>query len=204
MIKETFFASHWAITPEQRDSSTNKKPDLMIERAIRGAPGQCIQMKPYLAMEFKKVRGGRIENALEQLKKAVSNTISSEGDKSADDPKPDVYEVYLVVQSGFHIGFFEYHADESNLDEEDIAHFKGCVSLTQEYKIGGRMTCPITNTPGDLKKLLFNTDGLRKGTDLRSEAKEYPTPCIYDIRLHHNEICQIFSYMANNDPRSSW
>lgn len=45
------------------------------------------------------------------------------------------------------IGFFEYHNNVSNLDEENIPH---CVSLTQYYKIEGKDTHVLLNKPNDL------------------------------------------------------
>lgn len=204
-LKEVFSDEKWAITPEQRDSNTDKKPDFVVEEAIRNNDGRTVQLWPYLCMELKKVGGDRMEKALDQLCKAIHKTVYYKGNTSDDE-----FEVFAVVQVGLDIGFFEYHFDESNLEEEGIPHFRGCVSLTEDYLLGEEMTKPVANKPNDLNMLYFNTDRLGQELDnpddqeTRDEAKKYTTPCIYNLERHQQEIHDIFLNMADNKPRSSW
>jgi len=194
-LKEIFSDNSWAITPEQKDPNTNKKPDLVVEKAI---PGPIVTLKLHLAMELKK-KNQRMEDALVQLSDSLKETIENMGHDH-----PYQYEIFAVVQSGLDIGFFEYHLDESNLDEEGIPHFRGCVSLTYDYYVKGRQQVPIQNKPNDLKNLFFDFDKLKKNTDIRSDAKNYPIPCIFNLENHSQEINAIFQYMEKNMPRSSW
>jgi len=202
-LKEVFTDGKWAITPEQRDTSTDKKPDFVVEEAIRNEDGRTVQLWPHLCMELKKVGGDRMEAALNQLCKAIEKTVYYKGNTSGG-----AFEVFAVVQVGLDIGFFEYHFDQPSLDGEGIPHIDGCVSLTEDYLLGEEMTKPVANKPNDLNMLYFNT-GRLKGTNpddqkIRDKAKEYTTPCIYNLERHQQEIHDIFLYMANNKPRSSW
>jgi hypothetical protein len=199
-LSETFTSSgDWAITPEQRDQNTHKKPDFTVEKAIMNPSNHKISMKIHLCMELKKKGGDRIEDALNQLRNSLEETLDTKGNTYKDE-----FEIFAVVQSGLDIGFFEFHEDQSNLDEEDIPHFLGCVSLTQDYKIKGVDQVVIPNKPNDLLPLYHNFSKLRKETDVRLDAKEYNTPCIYNLDKHQKEINDIFCYMESHKPRSTW
>jgi len=63
-----------------------------------------------------------MEQALNQAVKDIQQTMDESGKNY------DIFEVSVIVQRGLVIRFFEYHNDESNLDEEEIYHFRGCVS----------------------------------------------------------------------------
>jgi hypothetical protein len=189
----------WCITPEQRDPNTKKKPDLIVEKAIR--VGSKIDLRIHLCMELKKEGGDRIEDALAQLCDSIQETIDIKGNLYGSE-----FEVFAVVQYGLNIGFFEYHADQSNLDEEWIPHFRGCVSLTHTYPIGGipQVVMDEKDIPNDLEKLYFNFNKLRKTTEVREDAKSYPIPCIFHIEKHKKQVDALFKHMAKSQPRSSW
>jgi len=111
---------------------------------------------------------------------------------------------------GERIGFFEYHQDRDNLDEEGIPHFEGMVSLTTSYDFSGNPTRIMDDRdiPTDLEKLFHNTGGLRTVQDpeqqeIREKARLYKTPCIFNITKHTKEIEYMFNHMENNKARSS-
>ena len=203
MLKETFSSDCWAITPEKKDTTTGKKPDFVLEKAILKPPGQgqahTVDMKLHMCMELKKEGGGRMEDALAQLCDSVLQTLDTKGNTYNNE-----FEVFAVVQCGLHIGFFEFHSDQTNLDEEDIPHYHGCVSLTHDYDIQGRSAVAVQDKPDDLDLFYYDYKRLRLITDTRSDAKEYPIPCIYHLEKHQKQIHDIFLYMAQNEPRSSW
>lgn len=192
-LKEIFHKEKWAITPEQRDRFSRKKPDLVVEEAVQGS-----KFRLHLAMELKK-QGERMEDALAQLCASLVETLDEKGNI-----EDDQFEIYVVVQAGTDIGFFEYHSDLSNLDEEGIPHFRGCVSVTQDYEIGGTLTSILVNKPADLKNLYYNQENLKASNAIRVDAKNYVVPCIFNLEEHQEEIHFIFQYMENNKARSSW
>ena len=115
----------------------------------------------------------------------------------------DQIEVYVVVQRGTKIGFFEYHNDITNLDEEEIPHFGGCISLTQSYQIDGIDQVILDDVPKDLDLLYHNIARLRTTSVIRKEAEKYTNPCLFDLDKHEKEINFLYHHMANNPPRSS-
>ena len=171
----------------------------MVEKAT-GKAGVSVDLEIHLGMELKK-GGERMEDALDQLTKAIIETTDEKG--NADE---SAFEVYAVVQCGLKIAFFEYHSDEGILDEQGIPHFRGCVSLTQDYKIKGQDAIAIENKfiPNDLERLFFNADKLKNETPIRRDAKDYPTPCVFDLIKHEKEVHAVFQYMESHVPRSSW
>lgn len=178
----------WLITPEQRDRYSNKKPDFIVERAINRT-----DITTHLCMEIKKEAGDRFEDALDQLANSIEESIDSE----------QIFEVYAVVQAGLKIGFFEFHSDQDNLDEEEIPHFRGFVSLTQHYWIGDEEKIIMEDLPNDMEKLFFNSTRLRKDTEIRRQAENYTIPCVFDIEKHPQEVHKLFCHMVNEKPRSS-
>lgn len=184
-------SGEWTITPEQKDTFSGKKPDIIVEKISQ--EDWDISMKLYLCMELKKEKGDRFEDALNQLVTSIIGTVDSN----------QTFEVYAVVQVGRKIAFFEYHSDESNLDEEGIPHFRGCISLTQSYHIQGKETSIIKDLPAGVEKLFFNAERLQKDTELRREAERYHYPCVFDIEMHSEVVHDLFCHMMNNAPRSS-
>lgn len=57
----------------------------------------------------------RMEDALTQLCESLEETIDTKGNTFNSE-----FEVFAVVQAGLEIEFFEFHTDQSNLDEENI------------------------------------------------------------------------------------
>ena len=204
-LKEEFSSNIWTITPEQTDPNTNKKPDLIVEKAILVPAAQNsperVRTKIHLCLELKKTGGDRMEKALVQLCEAIPETIDTKGNTPGDEGQ---FEVFAVVQCGLNIAFFEYHQDQSNLDEEDIPHFRGCVSLTEGYKLNGVYQCLMEQLPQGMKPLYHDYGRLKKEEDdLQKEAKKYTTLCVFHLETHKQEVHKLFQHMARNDPRSS-
>lgn len=205
-LKEVFSHGDWAVTPEQTDPHTRNKPDFVVEKAIRAAAplhsisGVTVNMKLHLAIELKKQDGDRLEEALDQLRESLEETVDQQGYDSDNE-----FAIFAVVQRGLDIGFFEFHMDQTNLDEEKIPHFRGFISLTQDYTIKGTaQPVVMPGKPKDLQKLYFNHDNLRKQTPTRKDADNYTTACIFNLEKHQKEEHDLFQYMENNKPRASW
>lgn len=213
-IAQHFNQAKWVITPEQAHSTRNtagdtsrqrvKKPDVMVEEAyLKNNQAEC-ELRVHAAFEFKKTGGDRFEKALSQLKVSIEKTLSEQGFTE------NRFEAFAVVMCGMRIGFFEYHQDTDNLDEEGIPHFEGMVSLTTSYKLGEETTPIIDHKdiPTDLEKLFHDTEALRTLNDpeqkgIRDKASKYQIPCIFNITKHTKEIEYLFNHMENHKARSS-
>jgi hypothetical protein len=213
-IAQHFSHGKWLITPEQALPVTNtqggpdrvKKPDIIVEEAYLDGNDPTPKLRLHAAFEFKKVKGDRFEKALYQLKLSIEQTVSEMGYGT----NASRFEVFAVVMSGERIGFFEYHHDESNLDEEGIPNFEGFVSLTESYEINDTPSTILDNgdIPVDLEYLYHDFDRLRTLADpaqqgIRDNAREYSRPCIFNIGKHAKEVEYLFNHIESNVPRSS-
>lgn len=215
VLKKVFADEKWAITPEQTDNSTKRRPDFVIEWVKGG------NLVPHCYVELKKVGGERFEAALQQTIKSLAETVEDLGyvpaSFSQDSASSSSYqdsasstqtEVFVVVMRGFHIGFFEYHLDADELDDRDIHNFNGCVSLTQP-SVSGKEIIP-GRLPLSVKKVYFDAEKLRGVNDaevqqFREDASEYQTPCVFDIREKEHEkwINGYLHHIATKKARSS-
>ena len=214
-IAQHFHQPQWVITPEQALSTSEtvknddsrlkvKKPDIIIEEVYQKSSETPPELRIHAAFEFKKKGGDRFEKALTQLKSSIENTLAEQGFSESR------FEAFAVVMCGPRIGFFEYHQDTSDLEEENICNFDGMVSLTTSYKLDGKMTRIIDerDIPSDLEILYHNSSKLRGLKDpdqqrIRDQAKLYEVPCIFNIERHAKEIEYLFNHMAKEKPRSS-
>lgn len=195
LLKNVFTGDPWALTPEKTDLYTEKKPDFVISK-LRGD-----DLVIHLICEIKSATGDRMEKALDQAVKDIAMTMDIQGNT---DGEP--YEIFIIVQRGLDIGFFEYHNDVSNLEEDDIDNLRGCVSLTQDQDNG--LAVISRNIPG-LKELMYNDENLKGVKDqnieqMRKEAKKYSIPCIFDLNQHEDEINIMIHHILTNLPRSTY
>ena len=146
---------------------------------------------------------------MNQAVKDIASTIDKRGNKDKDEDK-SVFEVFVIVQRGLDIGFFEYYNGVSDLDEEGIDHFRGCVSLTQdtrEYETRVMNPAVVPSATVGLKRLMFDDQRLQGVPDdeqkVRDDASSYPTPCIFNIDEHEHEINLMMLHMLTKEPRKT-
>lgn len=163
MLKHVFNDPKWVITPEMFDSLSGKNPDITIEEPMDD------RLVIHAAYRLKKHEGGRFEDAVHQTVKGIIETVDRKGNQTGS------FDVFLIVQQGLEIAFFEYHNDRTNLDGEEIQHFMGCTSLTQEYNSNPAVVQPT----GNVKNLFHNFNRLRNQSPVRKEAAPYNIPCVF-------------------------
>lgn len=199
MLMMVFYGENWVVTPERRDPSSNKKPDLIVEK-VTSKTKEVPEL--YLLMELKAVKGDGLEKALAQTVNpdVLAETLEEMSSQTGK------YELYVVVQRGTKIAFFEYHSDIDSMEEEmGIANFRGCISLTQNYKTAGKV---LQDKPNDLEPLFEYfprmKEQLKKPEDqeIRNDAKKYTERCVFDLEKHEKYINFLFHHMANKEPRS--
>lgn len=185
MLKHVFQDEKWIITPEKFDQYSKKRPDFVVEEFFEG------ELRYHMAMVLKaNDKSKRFEEALEQVVKEIAETFEF------------TIKCFVVIQCGRRIGFFEYHNDISNLDEEGIAHFDGCISLTQTYDIQESRSRILTDIPDDLLPLYHDEEKLQVQKDVRERAKKYKEKCVFDFERHEKETDFLFRHMPDNWPRS--
>ena len=186
--------SPWIITPEQRDSSSGRIPDLCIEKMTETDKGPV--PVPWLCMEFKKFNGDNTHHALDQLIDSVRGKLFEE----------DSYTIYLVTVTGTKISFFEFDLDSDDL-QEDCPDYNSCVSLLQDNVRQESGEPPYTIGKGNIPKGVLTIDGqppdprLFKKTD---NPGGYPIPATFDLRDqgHKKAIYDLFQHMATHKARA--
>lgn len=200
MSNLVFTGDGWMSTPERRDNNSKKIPDWSVHKLYFNKKGQR-GAKPHMLGEYKSAKGDRFEKALAQTVHEFAETMDEVGLATGQ------YEVYIVVQRGTKIGFFEYHNDISFWDG-DIPTFRNCTSLTQDYEVDGIMTTVLEDKPDDMEPLYYDTKYLKKLQDkdeqaIREEAAEYEEPCVLDLDKHEDQINFLYHHILNNEPRTS-
>lgn len=144
---------------------------------------------------------------MNQTVKYIASTIDRKGNEDKDKKK---FEVFVIIQRGLDIGFFEYFNGEAELVEGGTDHFRGCVSLTQdtrEYETRVMNPAVVPSATVGLKRLMFDDQRLQGVPDdeqkVRDDASSYPTPCIFNIDEHEHEINLMMLHMLTKEPRKT-
>ena len=114
-----FSIDKFAITPEQIQEFTRKRPDLSIEKYIPSS----LQFIPHCFIEIKGIIGKSFDHIADQLVDTVIVAIDDYGNISGN------YSVFMIAMKGTKIAFYMYHSFPSLLDDYDIPHYRGLIPL---------------------------------------------------------------------------
>ena len=190
------FQDDFLITPEMFTYGTNKKPDFTIEKYYEEAKDKS---KYHAVYELKKQDGGYLDKALEQASLAISQLC---------DKTDGSIEMFVIVQRGMEIGFFEYLSYTSMMDEAGILQFASCVPLTYVHKdlifrkdeAKDAIMQLKARLPDSVQTLVYGQSG-RRSTDSLARADEIDTPCVFNLKMQKDEIDFLFHYIATQKPR---
>lgn len=116
LLHHYFTLDKFAITPEQIQVVSKKRPDYTVE-IIKND-----EFKPYLYTEVKSLVNSNFNNIMDQLYDSILFAVdSSVGD----------FSVYVIAMKGTKIAFFQFYSYISLLEEYGIPNYKGFVPLTQ-------------------------------------------------------------------------
>ena len=192
-LKNTFQEKYWAITfkdhyTDNDPSTTNLTVEKVEEKKLN--IHLAMELRPnFLYYNFTKI--------LDQAVEKVQQTI------------PIKEKIFLVVQCGIRIGFFEYNNDHEKLIGDNIKNYHGCIPLTMDHvKDDKRLNVILDNKPKDLLPLEHryrNKRGLAMGDYVGyyggKSGHNFFVPCIFDLRKHGKEIDFLFHHMATEKPR---
>ena len=190
------FGDDFLITPEMFAKGTHKKPDFTIEKYCEEEDDRS---KFHAVYELKKQGGEYIDRALGQAANAISQLC---------DVDKGWIEMFVIVQRGMDIGFFEFLSYTNMMVDAGITHFRSCVPLTYLHKdllfghegAKSAMEQFIAALPVTVNRLLYDHPG-RRSTGSTAEADEIDTPCVFNLELHKDEIDFLFHYIATQSPR---
>lgn len=161
ILKKVFPDDQWILIPERANEFSGKRPDLVVLK----------HNMPYLLYEVKAPKGDRLEKAIYLTLNNLHIWV-------------DAYEItlYIIIQRGCNIAFFEYHDNSEDLDAHNVPHIWHCVFLTQRVRDGNTYTRPIDTLPKGVLPLYHNHKKLKKTDDsIRNKAKNYKKKCIFDL-----------------------
>lgn len=193
LVRHYFPINKFAITPEQIQQISNKRPDLTIEKYT--PISQTFSLHTFI--ELKSLVNSNIPNIVGQLFDAIHETLDYHGGIDGN------YSCFIIAMKGTKIAFYMYHNFASLLHDHNIENFNGFIPLT--YLIPDQALLDI-NGPSLLNiiyrgGITFNTDP-NTLTQLGVEGtNDIPHPHVFDLlnARHREDIHKIFTYIAEKD-----
>lgn len=177
-----FSDDKWIIIPERSNEHTRRRPDITVQN----------METPHLLYEVKSSKGDRLVDALFQTIDGIPpQWVDSMTDGS----------LYIIIQRGCKIAFFEYHNNTDDLNSHKIPNIKGCISLTQRLWDVNRYRSILDSIPDTVLPLYHDLSLSINNTEARKAGRGYKARCVFDIQQHQREINFLFHHILTSKPR---
>lgn len=195
LARNYFPVDKFAITAEQIQVFTNKRPDLAIEKYITATK----EFVPHCFIEFKSLISSSMPKIMDQLFDTLFVALDAHGNLSGS------YSVFMIAIKGTKIAFYTYHSFASLLSENGIINYKGFIPLNYiipkdnylEYHAG--YPSPENIYDAYKAKRDFTTNSL-----ILNQLGALPTdnivhPHVLDLLndLHKEDIHKMFIFVQN-------
>jgi len=216
-----YFSQGFLITPCMPVVETGYKLDFVVEKfcenGVEGKEEEGDKSKYHVVYVFDKQDGHSFYEALDDVDDAISE-LCCQDDRNID--------LFVIVQVGMQIGFFEYMSDHEHSYAIDTPHFANSVPITymnenllfndddtptSEGSVAKSKLIPFAR---NLPEHMGSLDYLHSIRPPRLEERENflinlrlppqpleEIPCIFHLETHKNEIEFLFHYMATHEPR---
>lgn len=198
LIRNYFPLEKFAVTPEQIQEFTRKKPDFAIEKFISSDS----TFIPHCFVEIKSIVGQSINSIPDQLLSTIVVAMDDFGFPSGS------FSAFMMAMKGTKIAFYVYHSFGSLLDEHGILNYKGFIPLNYLIPEDAFMSYyrdfPLVGQAYEFYKsgLNFVTDPSEL-IDLGVQSTQNIShPHIFDLlnEKHRDHIHCMFKYFADRDP----
>lgn len=198
LIRNYFPIEKFAVTPEQIQEFTKKKPDLAIEKFI---PHNSYFVH-LCFVELKSIVNSSINNIPNQLFNTLYVAIDDYGSLS------DNFSVFMLDMKGTKVAFYVYHSFGPLLDDYDINNYKGFMPLnylipeSQFLDFWGYFPLAEQTYELYMRRLEFETDPTKLRDLGALETEKFKHPHVLDLlnEKHRDHIHNMFKYFAEQDP----
>jgi hypothetical protein len=198
LARNYFSVEKFAITPEQIQETTRKRPDLAIEKFLPSS----LTFTPHCFIEVKSLIRKSFDDIADQLVDTVFVAVDTYGNLTGN------YSVYMIGIKGTKIAFYMYHSFSSLLDDYGIPNYRGLMPLN--YLIPENLysefnrNFPLVDPAYALYKsrLEFETNPVMLYRMGALATKHFSHPHILDLlnAQHQEHIHNMFNYVEKINP----
>jgi hypothetical protein len=204
LIANYFPRQEFAVTGEQIQEFTRKRPDYSIERFIFDKA----KLVPHCFVELKSIVNSSIPKIVDQLFDTLFVALGDYGDLTGN------YSVFMIAMKGTKIAFYMYHSFAPLLDDYSIINYKGFMPLNYlipehdfiAFCQNSRLSPLADNIYQRYQKgtELFETDSriLQELGAIGTDRLAHPHVLdLLDLR-HREHIHNMFKYVSENNPNT--
>jgi len=198
LTRNYFPLDKFAITSEQIQEFTRKKPDFSMEKFLPSSS----TFIPHCFVEIKSIIGRSINNIPDQLFDTIFVTMDDFGFSTGG------FSVFMLAMKGTKISFYVYNSFGSLLDDHGIVNYTGFIPLNEliphDAFISYYGDFPLGEQAYEFytRDLVFETDpGNLRSLGVKSTEK-IRHPHVFDLlnEKHRDHIHSMFRYFSEKDP----
>lgn len=203
LIRNYFHIDKFAITPEQTQDITNKKPDFAIERYTPNtfaAPEYVI----HCYVEVKSIVNSNFPSILQQLDSTMCAAIDHFGNQVSGS-----FSSFMIAMKGTKLAFYHYHTFASLLDEHGILNYNGFIPVNFEipresilsFNKDGIFSAHVADSyAAKMVHITTNSTILQQLGAIGTNDIPHPHILDLDNINHREQIHQIFVYISQTNP----
>jgi len=197
LSRNYFSVDKFAITPEQIQGFSNKRPDLAIEKFI---PRLDI-FRPHCYVEVKSLVNSNFYNIISQLSTTMVAEIDHIGNITGN------FSVFMIAIKGTKIAIYTYHTFSTLLNDYGIQNYNGFIPLNYFIPLENlsdfNRNFPLSDAINEayVRGITFNTNPNVLRNMGAETIPEFDHPHILDLlNEHHREdIHKMFKYVAEKN-----